>query len=132
MVTTIQSKHQFPLTILQHRQLQIEWDDTEGYTCGWLLSEFIRRTDTPESLLSTVALRSKHGQYPTLDYYLTQVDKPLFGIDPNEQIEAVSQTHQALQIYGKRNKNGELAANLDSFTIEKVIGKGGFSKVMQV
>jgi serum/glucocorticoid-regulated kinase 2 len=25
-----------------------------------------------------------------------------------------------------------LLANLDSFTIEKVIGKGGFSKVMQV
>jgi serum/glucocorticoid-regulated kinase 2 len=41
-------------------------------------------------------------------------------------------TNNIIAKYGKRNSKGELPASLNSFTIEKVIGKGGFSKVMQV
>lgn len=57
----------------------IEWDDNESYTCGWLLSEFIRKTDAHQESeeLTTIAIRSRFGKQITLDYYLTQVEKPL-------------------------------------------------------
>ena len=51
----------------------IRWDDSEGYTCGWLLSVFVRMTENEShSDYSTVAIRSKDGKYITLDFYLTQ------------------------------------------------------------
>jgi hypothetical protein len=67
----------------------IEWNDEEGYTCGWLLSELIRRTTATYNNARIVSLRSKKGQHITLDFYLTQVDKYLALLQPNEELEAI-------------------------------------------
>lgn len=53
-------------------------------------------------------------------------------IPHDEELEAIHVKNEILDKYGKRNSKGELPASLECFTIEKVIGKGGFSKVMQV
>lgn len=50
----------------------------------------------------------------------------------NEPLEAISVPIINLKSYGNHNNKGEYPADLKSFFIEKVIGKGGFSKVMQV
>jgi serine/threonine protein kinase len=63
---------------------------------------------------------------------LTCVDKTLSLIPNNEELEAVQVPYEYFEKYGKRNSNGELAATLESFNIEKVIGRGGFSKVLLV
>lgn len=68
--------------------MTIEWNDNEGYSCGWLLSELIRQTNQNYQNL-IVSLRSKNGQFTTLDYYLTQVDKSLSLLSQNEMLEAV-------------------------------------------
>ena len=51
-------------------------------------------------------------------------------IENNEELEAIHVKNDIIAKYNKRTSKGELPASLDSFTIEKVIGKGGFSKVM--
>lgn len=65
-----------------------------------------------------------------MDYYLTQVEKPLNVLDQNEQLEAVqipsSEIHRLMELRKKEE------SSLDFYLIEKVIGKGGFSKVLGV
>ena len=80
--------------------------------------------------LTTLAVKSKNGQYTTLDYYLTQVEKPLNLIQHDEILEAFQVPNTDLTTYTRRNSKGEQPVTLDSFEIEQVIGKGGFSKVM--
>lgn len=84
----MKSKYATKIKPLLYRSVTIEWDDKEGYTCGWLLSEFIRKTDESMNTLTSLAVRSRNGQYTTLDYYLTQVEKPLNLIQHDEQLEA--------------------------------------------
>lgn len=82
-------------------RVTIQWkDDPEScHTCGWLLSEFIRRTE-PEHLYNsveavktheytTIAIKSKGSQHITLDSYLTQVERSLSILPNNEELEAV-------------------------------------------
>ena len=70
------------------QKLTISWrDDAEqAHTCGWLLSEFLRRVE--DGALSTVAIRSK-ARFPALDSYLTQVDRSLSHVSNGEELEAV-------------------------------------------
>lgn len=61
----------------------IQWKDgvDSPHTCGWLLSEFIRRTEKPQGYFTTIAIRSKNSQHVTLDCYLTQVDRSISILD---------------------------------------------------
>lgn len=54
------------------------------------------------------------------------------SISNKEEFEAVSDSLINIKKNAKLNSKGEIPAVLESFTIEKCIGKGGFSKVMQV
>jgi hypothetical protein len=74
----------------------IAWPDEQGggHSCGWLLSEFLRRTESHEGLdskpeLTTIALRSVGGKLITLDAYLTQVDRSLSLLEDEIELEAV-------------------------------------------
>jgi hypothetical protein len=86
-------------------RLIIQWKDSDSQqeacpnTCGWLLSEFIRRTEpdtlynTGESVktseFTTIALKSKGSSHITLDCYLTHFERSLSHLANNEELEAV-------------------------------------------
>jgi hypothetical protein len=50
----------------------------------------------------------------------------------NEVLEAVQVESKELQNLMNKKGQGDVIETLDYYIIEKVIGKGGFSKVMQV
>lgn len=58
---TIYKSNQILFTHYIFRFVTIEWDDKESYTCGWLLSEFIRRTNDLLPGETTIAIRSRGG-----------------------------------------------------------------------
>ena len=124
-------------------RVTISWrDDAEScHTCGWLLSEFIRRTEPQYSYnsveakilceYSTIAIKSKNSQHVTLDCYLVQVDRSLAMLGNDEELEAVQiPTADIARLV--RLQEEEQGESLDHYLIEKVIGKGGFSKVLLV
>ncbi|CDW71203.1 camp-dependent protein kinase catalytic [Stylonychia lemnae] len=122
----------------------IQWDENDCNTTGWLLSEFIRKTEnigvqdsatTPQNRsnnLTTIAIRSQDGKFLSLDYFLSQVEKPLKDLLFTEQYEAVQIQNKEIQQLILRQRNNHMVDCLDNYIIEKVIGKGGFSKVFQV
>jgi len=85
---------------LEAQRLTISWrDDAEqAHTCGWLLSEFLRRVE--DGALSTVAIRSK-ARFPALDCYLTQVDRSLSHVSNGEELEAVQIPTSEVQALAK-------------------------------
>ena len=116
--------------------MTIAWPDEQkgGHSCGWLLSEFLRRTESHEgseskSELTTIALRSVGGKNITLDAYLTQVDRSLSLIEDEIELEAVQVPHREI---AKLTTGTSQEETLQHYLIEKVIGKGGVSKVLLV
>lgn len=85
---------------LEPQSVTIAWrDETEqAHTCGWLLSEFLRRV--ADGALTTVAIRSK-GRHPALDSYLTQVDRSLSHVCNGEELEAVQIPTSEIQALSK-------------------------------
>jgi len=49
----------------------------------------LRNLKDNASQLTTIAIRSQDGKYLSLDYYLSQVDKPLKDLIFTEKYEAV-------------------------------------------
>ncbi|OMJ88477.1 hypothetical protein SteCoe_9606 [Stentor coeruleus] len=87
-------------------------DDT--LTCGWLLSEAIRSYTGSNNLVS---LRTSKG-LEILDDWLTIFDRSLQPFKDNEKLSAIFE----------QPTQGEI--QLNHFIPLKVIGKGGFSKVV--
>ena len=87
-------------------------DDT--LTCGWLLSEAIRAYT---GIGNIVALRTSKG-LEILDTWLNMFERPLQPFKDNEKLEAVLESPVPPDI------------QLTHFIPLKVIGKGGFSKVV--
>lgn len=86
----------------------------EQMTCGWLFSEVIRACNTPDLV---VALRTANNN-EIVDYWLTQYDRQLIPIKDREELVIVN--------------SQELPRTLckEQFEPIKVIGKGGFSRVL--
>ena len=89
-------------------------DDT--LTCGWLLSETIRKGAD-----SVVALRTKTGS-EVLDSWLLHMERTLQPFNHGEELVAVHACAAPMQP----------GISLDHFLPIKLIGKGGFSKVFEV
>jgi serine/threonine protein kinase len=103
-------------TILVHfedKTESVEIPD-EQLTCGWLFSEVIRACSSPDSV---VALRTT-GDIEIKDYWLTQYDRQLMLLKDQEELTIVHREEMP-PILCKQQ-----------FTPLKVIGKGGFSKVL--
>jgi hypothetical protein len=83
-----------------------------------------------QSEYTTVAIKSKNSAHVTLDCYLMQVERSLSTLTNNEELEAVQvPTEEIQKLLRTSEDSGE---SLDHYIIEKVIGKGGFSKVLLV
>lgn len=94
-------------------------DDT--LTCGWLLSEVIRRWKVPGNL---VALRTR-ANIEILDYWLTRMERTLQPLADMEELEPVfSRKLHADDVPDVMCK--------EHFEPIKLIGKGGFSRVVEV
>jgi len=89
-------------------------DDT--LTCGWLLSEVIRRFEGAGTI---VALRTR-ANVEILDYWLTRMERTMQPFSDAEELEPVFASEVPENI------------NLDYFEPIKLIGKGGFSQVVEV
>jgi hypothetical protein len=87
-------------------------DDT--LTCGWLLSETIREY---KGLGNISALKTLKG-LEILDFWLTIFDRSLQPFKDNEKLVTVFEQQVSTEI------------QLSHFTPLKLIGKGGFSKVV--
>ncbi|CAG9318245.1 unnamed protein product [Blepharisma stoltei] len=88
----------------------------DSLTCGWLLSEAIRTLNSPSPI---VAFRTA-AKSDILDYLLTLYERSLSPFEDNEELIAVF---------------GELLdqeISCKHFSPIKVVGKGGFSTVIQV
>ena len=99
-------------------------------TVGWLLSEVIRQIHTKfgESPVyqsyaykHVVGIKMRNAS-EILDYWLTQYERPMTPIKENDELEILYSD------YSQPKK----VPRLQDFEILKVIGKGGFSKVLQV
>jgi hypothetical protein len=84
-------------------------------TCGWLLSEAIRRYEGEKELIALKSLKNLE----TLDCWLMQFDRTLQPLRSKETLQAVFK--------GKSLKPGPKA-----FVPVKFIGKGAFSHVVEV
>ncbi len=99
-------------------------------TVGWLLSEVIRQLHTKfgespvhasYSYKHVVGLKMRNAS-EIVDYWLTQYERPMTPICENDELEIIYSD------YAQTKK----VPRLSDFDILKVIGKGGFSKVLQV
>lgn len=88
-------------------------DDT--LTCGWLLSEVIRLYEGPHII---VALRTRSNT-EILDYWLTMYERTLHPLRESEILDAVLASPVPAQVSPAH------------FQPIKLVGKGGFSKVIQ-
>lgn len=88
-------------------------------TCGWLLSETIRHCSE-----NVVALRTK-ANTEILDYWLTRMERTLQPLADGEELTVVF----ARKTYPEAVPD---AFSLAHFDPVKVIGKGGFSRVVEV
>jgi hypothetical protein len=86
----------------------------EHLTCGWLFSEVIRACSSPDSV---VALRTT-ADIEIKDFWLTQYDRQLMLLKDQEELAIVNREEMP-PILCKQQ-----------FQPLKVIGKGGFSKVL--
>ena len=71
----------------------ISWDEDEyEFSCGWLLSEFIRRYRAtlaqPSVIPNVVALASRQGS-EALDFWLTCYERPLTPLRNGESLVAI-------------------------------------------
>lgn len=92
----------------------IEVPDDQMLTCGWLLSEAIRRSQRPAVGLKTRA------NVEILDYWLTRMDRSLEPLTSGEELELVLAEETCEEVCK------------DHFEPIKLIGKGGFSRVVEV
>lgn len=83
-------------------------------TCGWLLSEVIRRGGD-----SIVALKTTSGN-EAQDYWLLEYDRPLTPFSDRQTFEVILR------------KTVSNPVDRGHFDVEKMIGKGGFSRVLEV
>lgn len=92
-------------------------DDT--LTCGWLLSEVIRRASE-----SVVALRTRTNT-EILDYWLTRWERTLQPLSNGEELVAV---------FARKDYAEPVPPDIciSHFEPIKTIGKGGFSRVIEV
>lgn len=88
-------------------------------TCGWLLSESIRHCSE-----NIVALRTK-ANTEILDYWLTRMERTLQPLADGEELTVVF----ARKVHSEPVPDTLSLAHFDPV---KVIGKGGFSRVVEV
>mmetsp|Transcript_27644 Transcript_27644/g.49905 ORF Transcript_27644/g.49905 Transcript_27644/m.49905 type:complete len:586 (-) Transcript_27644:889-2646(-) len=100
---------------MEHNTLTVEVPD-EQMTCGWLFSEVIRKCNNSEAI---VALKTC-ADNEIVDYYLTQYDRQLIHIKDREEITVVMRQDMPAVLCKEQ------------YDPIKVIGKGGFSRVLLV
>ena len=105
--------------------IEVHVPASPSITCDWLTRAVVReigkRHPQAKSQARIVALKTSEG-LEALDYWLTNGANPVCAaIEEGEQLELVLAQRQ-------RKRRIPL---LSDFAIEKVVGKGGFSKVKQ-
>ena len=93
---------------------EIEVEDDQMLTCGWLLSEAIRRSQR-----QAVGLKTR-ANVEILDYWLTRMERSLEPLASGEELELVLAEETSEEV------------SKDHFEPVKLIGKGGFSRVVEV
>ena len=103
---------------LQGSELRLQIPE-DTLTCGWLLSEVIRHSSD-----SIVALRTKTST-EILDYWLTRMERTLQPLGNDEEL---------VPVYARKSHTEPVpeVMSLGHFDPVKVIGKGGFSRVVEV
>lgn len=111
-----QKSSTYPKKFLVRLSSKEIWVEVSDYnlTCGWLLSEVIRASKPSDEV---VALQTA-DRIESLDMWLTQFERTLVPFKDRDEFEVVTKRHAPALICKEQ------------FDLLKVIGKGGFSKVL--
>ena len=98
---------------------------TGDMTCGWLLQHIQQHASkfSPDQIVSLSSCLDKHE---CLDHYLTLTERTLHSFEHSTKIKPIY--NNEIRILNQLNKNGKMG----KYEAIKVIGKGGFSTVLQV
>ena len=117
----------------------VDVEAIQSWTVGWFLSEIIRQLrvkfgDRPFckqfSFRHIVGLKLRNGT-ELLDFRLTQYERLMPPLKAEDELEVLF-SGRFCSLSPSDSQRGRRVPQLSDFEVVKVIGKGGFSKVLQV